>query len=233
MIRITVCDDKHEEMNQIVTLCERFSQERKLETEIVGLTSSADVLDTKSDILILDIEMPGISGIELMEKLESRKEGPYIIFATNYEKYMEDAFGERVIGFLRKPVEYFRLEKRLDKIVTKLTYFTLITFDDGTIINSNDIVSITVNRVYSDITLNGNRVIANIRKSLSAWKSELSLYGFIQIDKSNLINCKYIETFKEWEIILKDGSSMGVSHRRKAHCWEQYLNYCKMMAKYV
>ncbi|MEF9922080.1 MAG: LytTR family DNA-binding domain-containing protein [Muribaculaceae bacterium] len=233
MIRITVCDDKQEAVDDIVILCNHFIQERGLEAEVIGVTSPLKVIETEPDAVILDIEMPELSGIQLKEQLELMPDSPYIIFATNYEENMADAFGERVIGFLKKPVEYERLAGRLSTIVTKLTYFTLITFDDGKIINSNDVVSIKVSRGYSQVNLADGSAIENIRKSLVEWERELRNYSFMQIDKSHLVNCRHIKDFRNGTVYFADGSCLKVSVRRKVYCWERYLAYVKMVAKYA
>ena len=65
------------------------------------------------DVLFLDIEMPGMTGFELLEKLE---EQPLVIFTTAYDKYALQAFEVNSVDYLVKPVEEGRLERALRKI---------------------------------------------------------------------------------------------------------------------
>src|SRR2546423_13185201 len=68
----------------------------------------------KADLLLLDIEMPGMSGLELTKNLGAH--GPFIIFTTSKSNYAVDAFELNVIDYLIKPVEPGRFLKAIDKI---------------------------------------------------------------------------------------------------------------------
>src|SRR5580692_12466332 len=65
------------------------------------------------DILFLDIEMPGMTGFEMLAKLQPQ---PVIVFTTAYDRYALQAFGVNSIDYLLKPIEQAQLERALDKI---------------------------------------------------------------------------------------------------------------------
>jgi two-component system LytT family response regulator len=65
------------------------------------------------DVLFLDIQMPGMTGFELLERLEPQ---PIVIFTTAYDRYAIDAFAVNSIDYLLKPIEPERLERALDKV---------------------------------------------------------------------------------------------------------------------
>jgi two-component system LytT family response regulator len=71
------------------------------------------VLNAKPDVLFLDIEMPGMTGFEMLAKLDPQ---PVIVFTTAYDRYALQAFGVNSIDYLLKPVEQAQLERALDKI---------------------------------------------------------------------------------------------------------------------
>lgn len=71
------------------------------------------ILDAKPDVLFLDIEMPGMSGFELLSKLDPQ---PWIIFTTAYDRYALQAFGVNSVDYLLKPIEAAQLSRALDKI---------------------------------------------------------------------------------------------------------------------
>jgi two-component system, LytTR family, response regulator len=86
--------------------------------EVVG--SSADpveavpaILESKPDILFLDIEMPGMTGFELLAQLQPQ---PWVVFTTAYDRYALDAFGVNSVDYLLKPIEAAQLDRALDKI---------------------------------------------------------------------------------------------------------------------
>jgi two-component system LytT family response regulator len=65
------------------------------------------------DVLFLDIQMPGLTGFEVVERLARE---PLIVFTTAYDQYAVDAFAVNSIDYLLKPIERERLERALDKI---------------------------------------------------------------------------------------------------------------------
>jgi two-component system LytT family response regulator len=86
--------------------------------EIVGsgtdpVEALAAVLSAKPDVLFLDIEMPGMTGFEMLAKLDPQ---PVIVFTTAYDRYALQAFGVNSIDYLLKPIEQAQLDRALDKI---------------------------------------------------------------------------------------------------------------------
>jgi two-component system, LytTR family, response regulator len=65
------------------------------------------------DVLFLDVQMPGLSGFDLLERLSSP---PFVVFTTAYDRYAIDAFSVNSIDYLLKPIEPERLERAIDKL---------------------------------------------------------------------------------------------------------------------
>jgi len=68
---------------------------------------------TPVDVLFLDIQMPGLTGFELLEQLDR---DVTVVFTTAYDRYALDAFGVNSIDYLLKPIEPERLDRALDKV---------------------------------------------------------------------------------------------------------------------
>jgi two-component system LytT family response regulator len=71
------------------------------------------ILESKPDLLFVDIEMPGMSGFEMLSKIDPQ---PLIVFTTAYDRYALQAFEVNSIDYLLKPIEAAHLERTLDKI---------------------------------------------------------------------------------------------------------------------
>jgi len=71
------------------------------------------ILGAKPDVLFLDIEMPGMTGFEMLAKLDPQ---PIIVFTTAYDQYALQAFGVNSVDYLLKPIEQAQLDRALDKI---------------------------------------------------------------------------------------------------------------------
>ncbi len=86
--------------------------------EVVGahtdpVEAVAIVLNVKPDVLFLDIEMPGMTGFEMLAKLDPQ---PIVVFTTAYDQYALKAFGVNSVDYLLKPIEPIQLNRALDKI---------------------------------------------------------------------------------------------------------------------
>jgi len=71
------------------------------------------ILEAKPDILFLDIEMPGMTGFEMLAHLQPQ---PWVVFTTAYDRYALEAFGVNSVDYLLKPIEAAHLDRALDKI---------------------------------------------------------------------------------------------------------------------
>jgi two-component system, LytTR family, response regulator len=71
------------------------------------------ILDVQPDVLFLDIEMPGMTGFEMLAALEPQ---PWVVFTTAYGRYALEAFGVSAVDYLLKPIEAAQLDRALDKI---------------------------------------------------------------------------------------------------------------------
>jgi two-component system, LytTR family, response regulator len=86
--------------------------------EVVGTSTDpveavARILETKPDVLFLDIEMPGMTGFEMLAELQPQ---PWVVFTTAYDRYALEAFGVSAIDYLLKPIDAAQLGRALDKI---------------------------------------------------------------------------------------------------------------------
>src|ERR1700678_125584 len=71
------------------------------------------LLDAKPDILFLDIEMPGMTGFEMLTHLRPQ---PWVVFTTAYDRYALEAFGVNSVDYVLKPIDAANLDRALDKI---------------------------------------------------------------------------------------------------------------------
>ena len=86
--------------------------------QVVGTSTDpveavAAVIEAKPDILFLDIEMPGMTGFEMLAQLQPQ---PWVVFTTAYDRYALEAFGVNSVDYLLKPIEAAHLDRALDKI---------------------------------------------------------------------------------------------------------------------
>ncbi len=114
MIRILIVDDEEPAR---VRLREMLGP--VMDVEVTGEAESGSQAmrmaeELKPDVLLLDIQMPGCSGIDVAASL--REPRPYVIFCTAYEQHAVDAFELNAVDYLLKPISRVRLEKALRRV---------------------------------------------------------------------------------------------------------------------
>jgi len=112
-IRAYVVDDERLAVQRLTRLLDATKR-----VEIAGSTTDPDealsyLQRHDVDALFLDIQMPGMTGFDLLEQLERP---PVVIFTTAFDRYAIDAFGANSIDYLLKPIEPERLDRALDKL---------------------------------------------------------------------------------------------------------------------
>lgn len=126
MLRIALCDDEADKLRETAALVQRYFQARtsvsgQVETFPGGGELLARVQEPHGfDIYILDILMPGLSGIDAARKLRQLGDGGEIIYITNSNEFAADSYEVRAFSYLLKPVDEARLFKVLDGAVEKL-----------------------------------------------------------------------------------------------------------------
>lgn len=162
------------------------------------------------DVCLLDINMPGMNGIEIAQLLK----GKPVIFISAHPEFAIDAFEVEAVDFIKKPVTRDRLEKALLKIKketaekeTAREYFTWNTSLGRSTVYFNDVVYITTaetDKRDKTAWLSDNRQLLLKNITLEKLLDLLPAADFIQVNKSDIISRKAVQAFTAEEIVLKD-----------------------------
>ena len=161
----------------------------------------------KPDVVFLDIQMPGDSGFELLNKVDADFK---IIFVTAYDEYAIRAFDINALDYLLKPINPERLEQSIERLRSGESKFTgdqrKLDYEDKLFLTINNslkflkvgsIISISAAGDYSDIsTIEGKKGLA--LKSMKEWEARLPEKYFCRIHRSTIINMEYVERLEEW-----------------------------------
>lgn len=214
--KIAICDDdeqQREYLGEIVTAWAR--KNRHLADLRVYAESNAFLFDYAEekdfDILLLDIEMPGISGIQLAKRIREDSSAVQIIFVTGYYDYFSDGFDVSALHYLIKPVDERKLFPVLDRAVDNLRYrqrcVLVSTGEEDVKVSLADITYIEAENVYVVI----HTVRGNYRTRISLAKFTEQLDGtFLKVHRSYVVALKYIRKIARKEITMLDGSEIPI-----------------------
>ena len=167
----------------------------------------------KTDILLLDIEMPEMTGIEFLEQLS---DPPLTIFTTAYRNYAFEGFELGVIDFLLKPISFQRFSTAIDKVRDFLSLKTQDTqLEPGELVPEFIFVKSGVNRIklqldevtfiqglkdYAIIHTSQEKIV--IKGSIKMVQEMFPLSLFIRVHKSFLVLCKAIKRIERNRIVI-------------------------------
>jgi two-component system response regulator AlgR len=187
-----------------------------------GTAALALVEQLKPDLLMLDLEMPGLDGLGVAEK----KGLPPIVFTTGHPGYATHAFELDAVDYLLKPIRQDRLEQALAKARRRLepappaAGLTLIV-QDGRATHVVDPLEVEVFRAtekYTELTYRGEELLA--RESLDTLEERFAGLGFVRVHRAALVRKDAIVKLErkgdELAVQLKSGASVEVSRRRAA-----------------
>jgi len=112
-MRILIVDDEQPARERLKQLVDDFGVHEVVAEAANGEQAIAMANKLSPDVVLLDIRMPGVDGIETAHHLNSLDIPPAVVFTTAYDEYAIDAFEARAIGYVLKPVRRERLENAL------------------------------------------------------------------------------------------------------------------------
>lgn len=192
-LKALVCDDEAPARSEL-----RFLLEEVGGVEVVGeARSGAEALQLiralSYDVVFLDIDMPGLSGMQLAEVLNDLDKKPAIIFVTAHSEYAVQAFEVAATDYLVKPVESDRLRQAIERLVPaqpsgpiKLERIPVEKAGKKLLLPVDDIFHIMAKDDYSYLHTDGERYLSTM--SLSTLESKLEAQGFYRVHRRFLVN---------------------------------------------
>jgi len=115
-LKVLVVDDEPLARTRMIRLCTDLRAQQYTFAECENGVQCLDFCrDSAVDLILLDVEMPGMTGIDVAQVLQSLPHTPYIIFCTAYSDFALQAFDASAVDYLLKPVALNRLQAALEK----------------------------------------------------------------------------------------------------------------------
>ena len=223
-MKIALCDDSSIFRNDVCTKVEGYFNSLDL---VIDEYESGEALlkvlqSMTYDLLVLDIEMGGIDGLETAKRIRQNGSDMPIILLTSHTEFAMDGYEMGVFRFLAKPVDETKLYKALDDIVEKMSDDKRIMLridGEDKMIRVNDIMYITASNVYLDIVMKDETLV--VRKKLKEILEELPNEKFVQIHRSSIVNIGYVSSVATGNVVMRDGQKLSATKQKiaelKAH----------------
>lgn len=245
MIRIGICDDNINDRNLIYDLCQKYLDRKGIRYCLVLFESGEEVLaycdcqeKERIDLLFLDIEMPGVNGIEVKNKIIKQDKMWRLVFVSSYQEKVFESFGLKTLSFVVKPAQTQDVCKWIQVVLEELEEeVTLKIKGTDKPIRLEDIEYFEGNRNYTIAHLhpfcdNETETIL-ISSNLGDIEKELAEYPIIRVHKSYLVNLmNVVRMDKEIELRdLPDKIPIGRTYKEIAR--KEYMKYgkCKVIKR--
>lgn len=237
MLKIAVCDDNRQMLDKVEGILQNYRKINDVPMSIDTYESAIELMDAlrKNDygILILDIIMPGFTGMQAAQEIRKFNEEIKIIFLTSSKEFAIDSYAVDAYYYLLKPVKEEALFPLIDKIILerKARNQVCVIYTPMGIVNI-PFAKIECLEVYNKhlvfhLSDGSNK---EIRGSMSDYEEAfLSRTEFKKIHRSYILNMDYISSIEPTTIKTYSGKEFPVSRLLVRDIKDQYMNY--MFAK--
>lgn len=196
--QIAICDDEPQQMEYISSVVSTWSQQNHHSCDINVFDSAEAFLfayeDNKAyDILLLDVEMKHITGIELAKHIRKDNHRAEIIFITSHFEFVGEGYEVDALHYLIKPVSGDKLMQVLSKAAEKLSVEppSVVISCDGETVKLYEPDILYIESVLHYMIIHTKDHAYKIKESISAFEQKLS-DGFYRIHRSYLVSLKHI-----------------------------------------
>lgn len=229
-----VIDDERLAREELKSILSDFSQ-----VEVIGEARNGEegievIADLEPDLIFLDVSMPGMTGFEMLKKLDHI---PRVIFVTAYDEYALKAFEVNALDYILKPLDPKRLSVTLDKlkdsdenefesktpienINRKLTAEDRVFIKDGEkcyFVKLSEVRMFESDGNYVKVYFDKSRPL--ILRSLNSFEERLDPTTFFRANRKFIVNLEWIVGIENWfngglQVELKTGDKVEVSRRQ-------------------
>jgi len=252
--QVLIADDEVPARNKMERMVKQFDFLEIVHISPNGLDALENIDNLKPDIAFLDIEMPGLTGIEVAQNLAPGKV-PYIVFATAYNEFAVNAFELNAIDYLLKPFNVERLQQTLEKIqqnprgrfarenlknIDKVAQdieanssfqfsnkIPIPTVDRYKLVDYDDVICIEVEERFTIIYTKDRTY--TVSQTLDHFERKLPQNEFFRINRACIISLSKVKEIVIWfgnrfKIVLTNGKEV-ISSREKSKHLKHILKY--------
>jgi len=235
LCKIAICDDDITFLELLKVKIEDYCKSQNLSAEVMEYDRGETLLEgcskNRFSLILLDIEMPGISGIEVVSSLYSQGQDTEIIFLSGFADYVYESIKYKPLRFIRKEYMNQELPEALEafyKIIKSMESNYPFSTKEGTAIwKVEDIQYIEVYQHY--VYVHSSNQSIKVRGSLDNYEKTFLKWGFIRIHKSYLVSYQHIYAINPTEVILTGQRKLPLSRRKNEEVKEKFVEYTRSL----
>lgn len=229
-MRILICDDDPLFSEQLEHSITEYFRKNKLALPDISVYDNGEALLSDSgdkDLVFLDVEMPGRSGIYVGNHLSEKNPDTIIFIITSFTEYLDDAMRFHVFRYLNKPLDkdrlYRNLADALHEYASRSSKFLVETKDQAVTLSTNEIISVEAqNRTLTVHSTKGDYTSVH---AMSYWQETLTDPCFFQCHRSYIINLSHVLQFNKDLIQLTDNQQAYLTRRKYTAFKKAYMLY--------
>ena len=229
-MRIAICDDNENDIERTREYIEKIFTGAEIADMLIctdGHSLLSELKNKSMDIVFLDIEMPGINGLETARKIREFDKHIMIVFLTGYIEFSLQGYEVSAFRYiLKNQDESYYLQNFAEihnEYVLKNKTLVIDARSGTKIFFLNDIFFIEV--MNKDISIHTHDKSYEFSKTLSWVESRVDTVFFVKSHKSFIINAAHIDKIENSSIVFKNGKAIPLSRSFKENVVKTYLKY--------
>ena len=227
-MKIAVCDDENKIVEEITSYIKKdfpVSEGRAYSNGESFLSASEE----RPEVLLLDIDMPGISGMEVAAALTREKVSTLIVFVTAHDELVYDSFKYHPFAFVRKKFLEEELKTVLSdcekQLVSRNKNFVFQNASKLVTLSQSDILYFEGQANYLAIHTTSDEY--KMRSTMAGVENELEDSDFLRIHKGFLVNLEHIRVLKTEELELDNGTVLPIGKSYSEAAKKSILKYMR------
>ena len=220
MLRIAIVEDDAQYQRQIQDYIRQYGEEHQRQFAVSVFGDGADILTGYQpvyDIILLDIEMSRVNGMEAAERIRAQDSDVVLVFITNMAQYAIHGYEVGALDFVLKPVTYYTFSVRLTRAIARVqkreSGQVLLTLPDAVKrVDTRQIYYVEVqNRMLHYHTELG---VFALRGTMQGAESELARFHFVRCNHWYLVNLRHVTEIRR-DTVMVAGDELEISRRNR------------------
>lgn len=228
-MQILLCDDEPQMLSDIAKKVSECLPDSNVRTFSSGMELLGCLETEPCDILLLDIDMPDITGLEIARRLAPREKRPLLLFVTSHDELVYDSFQFHPFAFLRKSCFDTEIAGVLADCVRELDFkerhFCFRSEGNRIRLFLSDILYFEAEGNYLKLFSKTGQY--RFRSTIASVENTLTDCGFIRIHKGFLVNQAAVRLLNSEKAELSDGTTLPIGKNYAKTAKEQLLRYMK------